>query len=143
MSSSSGITPQAFKKQLLAARRRVEQLSTDLEQAVAELKWLEEGRRFVGSDVSERDDSPTQSEKRLANGKPPLRDAILRIMRERPTSTWPARKVIDELAKRNWLPDGKNAEHITRSRLADMQKKGQLRRVDRGRYRLPPDRVKA
>lgn len=111
-----------------------------------ELAWYEAGRRLFGDTPPDPDVEPSLpgmasgSTSSNENGKKPtLRQAILAVMREEPNKTWKTETVISELRHRGWLPGGPNGEHLTRSMLAQMHRKGQARRIDRGRYRLPPD----
>jgi hypothetical protein len=112
-----------------------------------ELTWYEEAKRLFGNAPRDPAVEPalpglaSQPGGPIANGdKPTLRQAILTIMREQPNKTWAVESVISELRRRTWLPSGANGEHRTRSVLAQMHRKEQVKRIQRGRYRLPPER---
>jgi hypothetical protein len=108
-----------------------------------ELTWYEDAKRLFGvapPDPAVEPGLASESDHLSANGsKPTLRQAILTIMREHSNKTWRVDSVISELRRREWLPVGPNGEHRTRSVLAQMHRKGQVKRMDRGRYRLPPE----
>lgn len=131
-------------------RAWVEAAEHQLESKRAELVWYEDGLRLFGDGERDPEVEPPlpgfagDSANEGRNGserasKPSLRNAILAIMREQPTKSRKVESVIAELRRRDWLPGGENGEHHTRSMMAQMHRKGQLRRVDRGRYRLPPE----
>jgi hypothetical protein len=121
-------------------RDQVNQHRAALDQSLAELEWLETGRQFVGSDGGNATGTRSKETTSSQNGRPTLREAILRVMGEKPSRTWPASAVIRDLKKRNWLPSGEFGEHHTRSMLARMYRSNELKRPKRGHYRLPPEK---
>jgi len=143
MNSTPPIAPAVIAKRIGELRTEVDAVETRLAALRAELAWYEDGKRLFGDAPRDPDAEPPlpglDPEPSPVNGaKPTLREAILTIMAERPNKTWPVESVIAELRQREWLPTGTHAEHRTRSTLAQMHRKGQAKRMDRGRYRLPP-----
>lgn len=149
VSSRPPIPPAIIRQRIGELRAEVATAEEYLATIRAELAWYEHGEKLFGDappnpDVV-RSFPGLDSEPPRANGtqpigtKPTLRVAILTVMRERPGKTWPVESVIAELRQRDWLPTGTHAEHRTRSTLAQMHRKGQAKRMDRGRYRLPPE----
>jgi hypothetical protein len=144
MNSTPPIAPATIAKRIGELRTEVDAVEIRLAALRAELAWYEDGKRLFGDaprdpDVERPLPGPDNEPARTNGAKPTLREAILTVMRERPTKTWPVESVIAELRQREWLPTGDNAEHRTRSTLAQMHRKGQVKRMDRGRYRLPPE----
>jgi hypothetical protein len=138
MSKPLEISPRDIKQRIQELRGEVAQKRSELDLLAEELEWWEHGRRFFGE--SERPDrfKRTGQAAPVAEEKPTLRVAILRLMGERPQLVWPTKRILSELRVREWLPSGKNAEHTTRSMLAKMANRDELVRVGRGDYRLPP-----
>lgn len=145
MNSAPPIPPAVIAKRIGELRTEVDAAETRMAALRAELAWYEDAKRLFGDaprdpEVERPLPGLGNEEAARANGaKPTLREAILTVMRERPNKTWPVESVIAELRQRDWLPTGTHAEHRTRSTLAQMHRKGQAKRMDRGRYRLPPE----
>lgn len=146
MSPSPPIPPDVITKRAGELRAEVALTEGHLAKLKAELAWYEDGIRLFGDAPPDPDVAPSfpelasEPDTPSANGdKPTLRKAILTVMREHPNRTWKVESVISELRRRDWLPGGANGEHRTRSVLAQMHRKGQAKRIDRGRYRLPPE----
>jgi len=145
MSFQPPISPKEMAERASALRTDIEDTERRLESLQSELAWYEDGLRLFGdsppdpeveSPLPGIDPEPTQTS---TNGtKPTLRNAILIVMREQPNKTRKVETVISELRQRDWLPGGVNGEHHARSMMAQMHRKGQIKRIDRGRYRLPP-----
>jgi hypothetical protein len=140
MTSKTEIPAEIAARRVQELRAEIERKRHELDQLSEELDWWFAGRKFFDGQESNGGKAGAGE---TEEGKPTLRRAILRVMNERPTSTWAAERVIDELGHRRWLPNGKNAEHTVRSMLANMKNQGQLKRVARGRYRLAPSEDEA
>jgi len=151
MSPSPPIPPEVIEQKIRSLGKEVDDAEEYLDRLRQELEWYVRGRRLFGDSVQNpaTDPLPGIAEERETsddteivggeeNGKPTLRDAILDVLGQEPRKTWQMEAVIEELRRHDWLPGGKNAEHHTRSKLAEMHRKGLARRMDRGRYRLPP-----
>jgi hypothetical protein len=142
MSSDPPISAIVIAEKIAALRAEVAAAADDLARKRAELEWWETGERLFGetanTDVAD-DEGGEKTMSAPSNGtKPSLRVAILTVLGQEPRKTWKTDAVIEELRRRDWLPNGEYAEHHTRSMLAQMHRKGQARRVERGSYRLPP-----
>jgi hypothetical protein len=137
MTPKTEIPAEVAGRRVQELREEIERTRQELNQLTDELEWWMAGRKFFGPSQD------TGANSGVAEAKPTLREAIRRVMSERPTSTWPAERVIEELRGRSWLPSGKNAEHTVRSMLANMKNQNQLKRVGRGRYRLAPSEEEA
>jgi hypothetical protein len=145
-SSDPPIAPDVMARRIGDLRAEVAATETRLSKLQAELAWYQDGEKLFGDAPPDPDVVPAlpglagEPPARKTNGdKPTLRLAILTVMREHPTKTWKTESVIAELTRRDWLPNGANAEHHARSMLAQMHRKGQAKRIERGRYRLPPE----
>jgi hypothetical protein len=113
-----------------------------------ELDWWREGRDVWVTDNDETEDDAEAAAStngkvdqpevafEIVTRKPPLRQAVAAVMREGMADEWRALEVIAALRKRGWMPEGKNAEHTVRGMVAEMAKKGQLKRVAYGVYAL-------
>jgi hypothetical protein len=145
-SAEAPISPNVISQKIVELRARVSSTEDELNRLRTELEWWETGQRLFGEEdgeMAENGATPPESApsaKAPANGKKPtLREAIFFVLGQEPRKTWKAEAVIKELRRRDWIPSGENAEHHTRSMLAQMHRKGQARRMSRGAYRLPPD----
>ncbi len=138
MSPTPPIPPDVIDQKIAALRGEVAAAAAELERKRAELEWWETGRRLFSETTDTEDDAGAEDDANDKGTKPTLRAAILAILGQKPRKTWKTEAVIAELRRRDWLPNGENAEHHTRSMLAQMHRKGQARRMDRGYYRLPP-----
>jgi hypothetical protein len=68
--------------------------------------------------------------------RPSLREAIIRVMADRPSRAWKPREIYAELEKRNWQPRGVNGKNQLHARLSKMNASNQV--VARnGSYTLP------
>jgi SOS response regulatory protein OraA/RecX len=145
------ITPERVSTRIKDLRKQVEEKKQELESVTDELTWWESGLRFFGFDEDEAQEpeekdegtnSPEQGEFPIrSNGNAPpetLREGIFRIMRQKPRKTWQSQEVLDGLRANGWLSDAKTADHHARSKIAEMSRKGELRRIKRGHFRLPP-----
>jgi hypothetical protein len=138
----SPIPEEEFDRRIRELEERSAKLLDEHRAAEKELAWWREGKRlFLEGDpttifISHAATPPENG------SKPTLRSAIKLVMHEMPTSEWRNEVLIDGLEKRGWLPNGKNALQTVRDRVADMAGKGELVRVARGTYRLPPDEVR-
>jgi hypothetical protein len=146
MSSSAPIPPELVDKRISELSDEIDATTQRLTQLRDELQWYEAAKRLFGDAPPDPAVEPSlpglgnEAGAARANGaKPTLREAILTVMREEPRKTWKVESVISELRQREWLPGGEHGEHRTRSVLAQMHRKGQAKRIDRGRYRLPPE----
>ncbi len=139
------ITPERVSTRIKALRGQVDAKREELESLNDELAWWESGLRFFGFEDDE-DESATpdrtaeaQQELTTDNGTPPtLREGIIWIMRQKPRKTWLSQEVLDGLQAKGWISDAKTADHHARSKISEMSRKGELRRLKRGHYRLPP-----
>lgn len=144
MSFQPPIPLDVIKRRIGELRVEAEAAEDHLANVRAELAWYEDAQRLFGDASPNPDVEPSlpglgDSPGASPNGsKPTLRQAILTVMREQPNKTWKVEAVIGELRRRDWLPAGAHGEHHTRSMMAQMHRKGQAKRIDRGRYRLPP-----
>jgi hypothetical protein len=142
MSSTPPIPAEVIAEKIDALRAKVAATTDELERLRTELDWWETGQRLFGAaetDSASARETAQPAASDAADGKPTLRAAILAVLGQEPRKTWKTEAVIAELRRRGWLPKGEYAEHHTRSMLAQMHRKGQARRVDRGQYRLPPE----
>ncbi len=148
MSVQPPIPTEVIVQTIRSLQKEVSETEDHLRRLREELEWYERGQQLFGNSVEpaverlpgiEEEREPGNDMATREGGKPMLRDAILHVLAQEPRKTWKTEVVIEELRTRGWLPGGKNAEHHTRSKLAEMHRKGQARRVDRGRYRLPPE----
>jgi hypothetical protein len=125
-------------------------LSCRTSRLLDELEWWESGKRFFGFDgdqegepeAQEKAPEPVSGQQQsfISNGsKPTLREAIMRVIGEQPKKTWQTEEVLTALRKRGWISDAKNADQHARSKMGEMHRKGDLRRIRRGHYRLPPN----
>lgn len=145
MSPVPPIPPAVIAKRIGELRAEVGASEAHLTMLRAELAWYEDAKRLFGDARPDPAVEPSlpglASEPATAstNGsKPTLRQAILIVMGEDSRKTWKVEAVISGLRHHGWLPGGDNGEHRTRSVLAQMHRKGEVKRIDRGRYRLPP-----
>jgi hypothetical protein len=141
MSSDAPIPPAVIAENVAELRKRVAATEAELEQLRTQLDWWETGQRLFGDDTEaepKAEPASTLPEGSSDGGRPSLREAVLTVLSQEPVKTWKTEAVIEELRKRDWLPNGKYGEHHTRSMLAQMHRKGQARRMGRGLYRLPP-----
>lgn len=142
--SPSPIPPELINKRIGQLRDDVDSTEDQLSKLRAELAWYEEAKQLFGDAPPDPDVEPPlpgiteERETPSTNGaKPTLRQAILKVMSDDARKTWKVETVIAELRERGWMPGGEHAEHRTRSVLAQMNRKGEIKRMDRGRYRLP------
>lgn len=70
--------------------------------------------------------------------RPVLRQAVLRVLVDH-RAPMRAGDIISELGRRGWLPDGKYGEHAVRTRLRDLVKNGQVRKVAYATYQASPN----
>jgi len=132
MSSEPPISEEVISAKVRELRSLIEAQEEQLDRMREELQWWETGQRLFGGPPE-----PTVTHEVGSNGsKPSLREGITAVLADGP-AVWKTEDVIEELQRRDWLPNGKNAAHHVRSMLAEMHRKGQARRVTRGRYRLP------
>lgn len=140
------ITPERVRTRITDLRAKVEAKEEELDSLKDELSWWESGRRFFGFTEDEADEAENsgageaQEELEIsANGSTPtLREGIIRIMRQKPRKTWLSQEVLDGLRANGWISDAKTADHHARSKISEMFRNGELRKVKRGHYRLPP-----
>ncbi|GEM_PF-2623994 len=139
------ITPERVSTRIKDLRAKVEAKEEELDSLKDELTWWESGRRFFGFSEDEPDEARSganEAQEELsisANGSTPtLREGVIRIMRQKPRKTWLSQEVLDGLRANGWISDAKTADHHARSKISEMFRKGELRRVKRGHYRLPP-----
>jgi hypothetical protein len=146
MSSSIEITPERVASRITELHATIQDKRAELDQLIDELEWWESGRRFFGFDGAEEDeDEPVEDEQGagqqsfIGNGskKPTLREAIIRVMAEK-AKTWQTEEVLTTLRKRGWISNAKNADQHARSKMGAMARNGELKRIRRGHYRLPP-----
>jgi len=71
-------------------------------------------------------------------GIPPLRKAILTVLRERP-GAWDREELFAELVRRGWAPGGKSPRNTLVSRLSELVRDGLIARVDDG-FGLPEEK---
>lgn len=125
-------------------RKVVDALEDQLDHAKAELEWLEAGRKLLGFD-EQRAEQPAELELEIedaasANGTvPSLRNRVLIVLGQEPRKRWKTKEIVDEMRRREWLPKGEYGEHHVRSMVARMGRKGEIRKVAHGVYRLPPE----
>jgi 1,2-phenylacetyl-CoA epoxidase catalytic subunit len=105
-----------------------------LERLEAELAWWEDGLRifFPAREVDAF--SGPDNASLLDGRKPPLREAILRVMNESQRRAWTSKDVVAVLQERGWMPTGKYAVHTVRQRLRDLANDGQITKLERGTY---------
>ena len=139
------ITPERVSTRIKALRTQVEAKREELESLNDELSWWESGLRFFGFDEEEPDEagereSTSQEEFAIGNNgsTPTLREAIVRIMRQKPRKTWQSQEVLSGLRENGWISSAKTADQHARSKMGEMSRKGELRRLKRGHFRLPP-----
>jgi hypothetical protein len=124
--SQPPLTQAALEERLQAVEEKMNAAHDAYKRLEREYGWLRQGLEIYGG-----------GEEATPREKPTLRDAIITVMETNPADYWTTEAVIAALGERNWLPTGKNAEHTTRGRLAEMTQKDQLVRIGRGVYALP------
>jgi hypothetical protein len=123
---------------LLDARHKV----TELE---AELEWWQRGRALYGHDLPHDGAGgkvtelvPSREVLLQPGTKPTLAQAIVRIMQDGEQNQWSPPQIMDELRSHGWMPNGSSAEHMVRTKLAQMARdpNGPVKRVRHGVYAL-------
>lgn len=97
----------------------------------AELAWLKQGYQLFASGPHTLQQSASDPL------KPVLRKAILQVMSQGPKDVWRVPELIDALTERGWMPNGKSAKQIVRSRVSSMSRDGDIERVGYGAYTIP------
>ena len=97
----------------------------------AELAWLKQGFKLFASSHH------TLPQPSSGAQKPVLRKAILNVMGDGTKDVWKVPELIDALTARGWMPNGKSAKQIVRSRVSSMNNDGELERVGYGAYKIP------
>jgi hypothetical protein len=123
---------------LNGARQRVNELESELE-------WWQRGRALYGHDLPPDDIGgkttelvPSRDVLLQPGTKPTLAQAIVRVMKDGELSEWTPPQIMDALRTNGWMPKGSSAEHMVRTRLAQMARyeDGPLTRVRHGVYAL-------
>ncbi|WP_298445596.1 hypothetical protein [Ferrimicrobium sp.] len=82
-------------------------------------------------------DTGVQSDREV----PSVSRAVLTVMRTRPSHAWNANEIAEQLVARGWMPDGVKPMATLRACLFRLyHRSGQITNVDRGRFRLVPDK---
>jgi hypothetical protein len=120
------------------------ELKGELESAKAHVTRVEQDIAELDHVIAERTAGRTTERPKSRNGRPSrtggasLRAMILAVMSEHP-GPWSTRDVYDTLIERGAAPEGKKPLNTVGSRLLEMVKRGEVRRVDRGRFSLTED----
>jgi hypothetical protein len=91
-----------------------------------------QGRRYLSGNVE-----ATVLNANSPNGRPTNFDAVLRIVATDPTKVWTPPEIMDALAERSWTFRGDTPRKTLGATLSVLASKGRLKRVGRGRYKLP------
>jgi len=139
----SPMTREEFDQRIAELEKERDELAQTHEKVERLLAWHVEGRRLFEGEAPEQDRTitelfpPAEAFYGPRGVKPTLRQAIVATMRSAPGSEWPNSEVIAALDRHGWGPQGNNAAHIVRSKLAEMARMGELKNVARGTYMLP------
>jgi hypothetical protein len=115
------------------------QLKAELEAARGHVSRLESDLADLEQVIADR--TGRTAERQMRNGRPArtsgpsLRESIIAVMSEHP-GPWSTQDVYDTLVERGVAPDGQKPKNSIGSRLLEMTKRGEARRVDRGRFAL-------
>lgn len=116
------------------------QLKADLEVARSHVGRLENDLADLEHVIADRTGRTAERQK-ARNGRPErergpsLRETILGVMSEHP-GPWTTQDVYDTLVERGIAPSGQKPKNTVGSRLLEMTKSGEARRVGRGRFTL-------
>lgn len=139
-----------MKANIREAQRRVDAALEEYEAAKAEVAWWQDGLRLVDPKAASMIDAPQDAEVIVTElfpdpsvfrggAQPTLRQAIVLVMREIPARRWSINELTTALAHRGWLPERDDAAKRVSDLAGEMVRLGQLARVNRGIYALPPD----
>lgn len=133
------ITAQEYRDRVRTLEARLVREEQACRKTEAELDWVRTGvELFVAGDAPTETAPPLTGGVSTNGNKPSLREAILRVMGEKPGKPWKAPELMGVLEQRGWMPNSpEHAEHIVRSRLSTLTKAGELRKVGYGLYKLP------
>jgi hypothetical protein len=152
----SHLSPSDFVDWIRTLERDVASLRLELQKVEERLAWAQKGQALFAPlchapSAQPEGEAPLSTASGLpmptaaqSNDTPPsLRQAVLRVFLDAPAGPrepkWPASKVIEELERHGWMPDGKYGPSTVRGMLRDLAKRGQLVRLDRATYALAPD----
>jgi hypothetical protein len=127
-------------------------LAARLAQVREQLDWWRKGRALYARDTdgAAPDAHPearaTEADPPAAApaAKPSLRQAILRVMLDKPPEDgrerhWRSKEVIEEVERRGWLPGGTNPHNLVRRMLRAMvEDEGPLLKPEYGTFALAP-----
>lgn len=141
--AGTGLTQEALVDALRLAEARKSQALADYQKAAAEISWLLQGLRLLDVDMDAYEEStPAIAELfpdlQVVGGKPTLRQAIVAVMRENPSTQWRVTDLTEELVHRGWLPGSSEAGKRVSDMAGLMVGDDQLTRLARGVYGLAP-----
>jgi len=94
------------------------------------------GRQYLGGRVAQAVLPGVTEERR---DRPTNFDAVLRVVASDPTRTWTPELIMDGLEERGWTFRGETPRKTLGAVLSILVQKKQLRRPERGKYKLPLD----
>jgi hypothetical protein len=137
------IPAEAFREELDEISLRRRELSEEHLRLQRRAEWLRQGLEFVEGTGAEGD-AGGHAQKKIfppevifASGKtrPTIRQAIVLSMKAFPPERiWRPAEVIEELGRRNWLPEAKTAHQMVRNRMLAMIERGELEKIEPGGY---------
>jgi hypothetical protein len=128
------VPPSEYEARVAELRTKRDAARKRLGKIEAELAWWEEGLRLFGLGEQEPP-ATTQPTLALVDSKPPLREAIVRVIKEGSAAKrWESKDVAAVLQERGWMPTGKYAMHTVRQRLRDLANDGLIHKVQRGQF---------
>jgi hypothetical protein len=145
--AASGLDPDLIVVNIDAARERKARALAEYEAATAELSWWLRGADLAGVVVVHDDHEPDSDNVEgvfpsadhfeQSGAQPTLRQAIMAHLRRNPIMTFSVSGLAEALVLRGWLPES-GAQKRVSDMVSLMAGDEQLKRVERGVYRLHP-----
>jgi hypothetical protein len=102
-----------------------------VERAEAQLEALDQLQALTETKKTDDDLPSLFGTPVLSFPPPPLKTAILRVLKEDPETRWHRDELFAEVMRRGWGPGGSNPRNTFTSRLRDLEKDGRVKRYGR------------